>query len=391
MDRYVVQAEEIVTNVLSVSVSGEAGSFPVEAHFEAGRGITALFGASGAGKTTVLKMIAGTNRPHTGRIVAGGRVLFDRAAGVDLAPSKRQVGFVFQDGRLFPHLSVRRNLDYARWAGRRAAVRPFAEVAALLGLEHHLDRSPDTLSGGERQRVAIGRALLSDPAILILDEPLSSLDHARRGEIMPYLEAIREETSIPILYVSHEIDEIARLADTLVVMTGGKTIAAGPAPQVFGNPNVLPILGRERAGSLIEGIVTAIDAGFGLANVDAEGAALEIPADGLRVGQHVRLRIQANDVAIAATRPEDLSVRNIIRCQIDTISSDAGSPHCSIGLAIGSQRLQARITRKSLVELGLGVGGTVHALLKAVSVERHAMPLLPIPQVGDGTVGPRVR
>ena len=210
---------------------------------------------------------------------------------------------MFQDGRLFPHLSVRRNLDYARWAGRRAAVRPFAEVVALLGLEDHLDRAPDTLSGGERQRVAIGRALLSDPAILIMDEPLSSLDHARRGEIMPYLEAIREETSIPILYVSHEIDEIARLADTLVVMADGKTIAAGPTPEIFGNPDVLPILGRERAGSLIEGIVTANRERIWLGQGRrVEGAALEIPADGLRAGQHVRLRIQASDVAIAAAR-----------------------------------------------------------------------------------------
>ncbi len=375
-------------NALSVSVSGAAGSFPVEAHFEAGRGITALFGTSGAGKTTVLKMIAGTNRPHTGRIAAGGRVLFDPSAGIDLSPSKRQVGFVFQDGRLFPHLSVRRNLDYARWAGRRAATRPFDEVVALLGLQDHLDRAPDTLSGGERQRVAIGRALLSDPAILIMDEPLSSLDHARRAEIMPYLEAIREETSIPILYVSHEIDEIARLADTLVVMADGKTIAAGPTPEIFGNPDALPVLGRERAGSLLEGVVTGIESSFGLAWVTVEDATLEIPANGLHAGQHVRLRIQASDVAIATAKPAGLSVRNIIPCVVENVSSDAGSPHCLVGLAIGHQRLHARITRKSLAELGLVVGGTVHALLKAVSVERHAMPSLSTSQAGKATTEP---
>jgi molybdate transport system ATP-binding protein len=357
---------------LSISVSGAAGRFPITIEFVAGLGVTALFGPSGAGKTTVLKMIAGTNRPHTGRIVAGDRVLFDDAAGIDLPPSKRQIGFVFQDGRLFPHLSVRRNLTYARWAGRRAATRPFEEVVALLGLEALLERAPGTLSGGERQRVAVGRALLSDPAILIMDEPLSSLDHPRRAEILPYLEAIREEARIPILYVSHEIDEVARLADTLVVMEGGKTVAAGPALELFGRPELSGILGGDKAGSLIEGVVEALEPEFGLARVAVEGEVVEVPANGLAKGQHVRLRVRASDVAIAAVHPAGLSVRNIIPCVVESVTAASGA-YCEIGLVVGRQRLQARITQKSRAELGLAVGQRVFALLKAVSVERHAM------------------
>jgi molybdate transport system ATP-binding protein len=362
--------EAQLMGVLSVSVTGEAGAFRLAADFEAGSGITALFGHSGAGKTTILKMIAGMTKPKTGRIVAAGHVLFDSAARIDLPPQRRQVGFVFQDGRLFPHLSVRRNLTYARWAGRREATRPFAEVVALLGLEKHLDRSPATLSGGERQRVAIGRALLSGPAILLMDEPLSSLDQARRLDILPYIEAIRDETRIPIVYVSHEVDEVARLADTVVVLEQGRMLAAGPAAEIFGRLDLGDTLGRQEAGALVEGVVSAVEPEYGVALIDAGGARLELVGEGFSAGEAVRLRIRARDVALAKKAQVGHSIRNQLPCVVEEIV-DADPAFVEVALRLGSQRLRSRITRKSADEMGLTPGQAVVALLKAVSVERR--------------------
>ncbi len=359
-------------SVLEVSVAGQAGEFRLKADFEAAPGITALFGHSGAGKTTILKMISGMTRPSAGRIVADGKVLFDAATGVDLAPPRRQLGFVFQDGRLFPHLSVRRNLTYARWAGKRRATRPFEEVVALLGLESHLERSPATLSGGERQRVAIGRALLSDPAILLMDEPLSSLDQARRQDILPYIEAIRDETLIPIVYVSHEIDEVARLADTVVLMEQGSVLAAGPATEIFGRLDLGDKLGRQEAGALVEGMVTAIDPAFGVAVITVGDSRLELIGEGFVSGETVRLRVRARDVAIAREPQPGLSIRNQIPCVIEEIVG-ADPAFMEIALKLGKQRLRARITRKSVAELELAPGQNVVALLKAVSVERRVI------------------
>lgn len=357
---------------LNIDVTGKVGSFPVSARFETTDGITALFGHSGAGKTTVLKMIAGMVRPDGGKVVVGDRVLFDRQSGVDIAVPDRQIGFVFQDGRLFPHLSVERNLTYARWAGRRRAERPFEEVVALLDLEQHLDRRPGTLSGGERQRVAIGRALLSDPQLLLMDEPLSSLDIPRRQEILPYLEAIREKTRIPVLYVSHEIDEVARLADTLVVLSAGKTIAVGPTAEVFGRLDLGPALGRHEAGALVEGTIVGNDTRYGTSQVDVDGGVLEIAAAGLQPGGRVRLRIRARDVAIAREKPSGLSIRNSVPVLIEEIAAEQGA-YAEMALRLGGQTLRARITRKSVAELELKAGDRVYALLKAISLERRAV------------------
>jgi molybdate transport system ATP-binding protein len=356
--------------VLEVSVTGQAGEFRLAADFEAGSGVTALFGRSGAGKTTILKIIAGMTRPREGRIVADGRVLFDSGTGIDLSLPRRQVGFVFQDGRLFPHLSVRRNLTYARWAGRRNASRPFEEVVGLLGLEPHLDRSPATLSGGERQRVAIGRALLSDPAILLMDEPLSSLDQARRLDILPYIEAIRDETRIPIVYVSHEIDEVARLADTVVVLEQGRMLAAGSAAEIFGRLDLGDTLGRQEAGALIEATVQQVETEYGVALIDVGGARLELVGEGFAAGEAVRLRIRARDVALALREQPGLSIRNQLPCIVEEIAS-VDPAFVEVALRLGGQRLRSRITRKSADEMALAPGRKVVALLKAVSVERR--------------------
>ncbi len=357
---------------LDVDIRLKVGAFAINAAFQAGAGITALFGHSGAGKTTLLKAIAGMVHPVSGKISSGGQVLFDSAAGIDVAAAARRTGFVFQDGRLFPHMSVERNLRYAALAGRRAEPQRFAQVIDMLGLSEHLERMPARLSGGERQRVAIGRALLSDPAILLMDEPLSSLDQGRRQEILPYLEAVRDEARIPIVYVSHEIEEVARLADTMVVLSQGQAVAAGPAAEVFARLDLGPALGRHEASALIDGRVARLDTGFGTALVESEGQLIELVAPALGPGDAVRMRIRARDIAIARTLPEAISIRNKLSVTVLEVVTDDG-PFAELALAFGEQRLRARITRKSVTELDLKPGDRVHALLKAISLERRAL------------------
>ncbi|RCS23936.1 molybdenum ABC transporter ATP-binding protein [Phyllobacterium salinisoli] len=355
---------------LVVSISGRSGSFPLSADFTASRGVTALFGHSGAGKTTLLKMIAGTLSPEKGRIAIGDTVLFDSESRINAAPEKRHIGYVFQDARLFPHLSVRHNLTYALWAGRRQAGRPFAEVVDLLGLGSLLERRPATLSGGERQRVAIGRALLSNPALLLLDEPLSSLDHARRQEILPYLERLRDESGLPIVYVSHEIDEVARLADTLVVLSEGRVVASGPVAEVFSRIDGIGGAGED-AGALIEGHVTGWDPGYRVAFIDLGGEAFQVVDEKLRPGMHVRLRVRARDVSLARHAPEAISIRNVLPVRIVAISESGA--FAEMELSFAAQVLRARLTRKSVADLGLKPGEEVFALVKAVSVDRSSM------------------
>ncbi|WP_295806277.1 molybdenum ABC transporter ATP-binding protein [uncultured Nitratireductor sp.] len=353
--------------VLDVDIKGLAGSFEIETAFQAGAGVTALFGPSGAGKSTLLKMIAGTARPQSGRIVAGGRTLFDSATGTNLPPEKRGIGFVFQDARLFPHLSVRKNLTYARWAGRRPVSRAFDEVVALLGLETRLDAAPATLSGGERQRVAIGRALLADPALLLMDEPLSSLDKARRNEILPYLEAIRTEAGIPILYVSHETSEVARLADTVVLIENGRVSDSGPAATILARLGLSAGTASEDAGVILEGHVTETDPAYHTAIITLDEDRIELTGDGFAVGMTVRLHVRAGDVAIANAPHDGLSIRNQLLATVEEIRRDGA--FAMVALALGGQRLLARITAKSSDDLALRPGTRVYALLKAVSVE----------------------
>ncbi|MEN5299835.1 molybdenum ABC transporter ATP-binding protein [Brucella sp. TWI559] len=353
---------------LSVSVTGRNGKFAVEANFSAGWGVTALFGHSGAGKTSLLKMIAGTLRPETGRIAIGDFVLFDAQKAINLPPEKRRIGYVFQEARLFPHMSVKGNLTYARWAGRRETTRSLDEVVALLGIDHLLNRRPATLSGGERQRVAIGRALLSDPALLLLDEPLSSLDHARRQEILPFIERLRDESHVPIVYVSHEIEEVARLADEIVLLAAGKVKASGPAAEIF------PLIDPEgdSGGVLLEGTVAKYDAGYELAEINLDGATFQLGDAGLRENMHVRLRVRARDVSIARIVPDSISIRNILPVTIRKIIG-ADGPNALLELDFQGRRLGARLTRRSVDELALREGEHVTALVKAVSVDRAAI------------------
>lgn len=246
--------------MLEIRLTHRFPGFTLDAELTAPPGVTALFGRSGSGKTTIVNALAGLMRADAGRITAGGRVLYDSAARIDLPPHRRRIGYVFQDARLFPHLSVQDNLTYgARFAPADATGPGVDEVTDLLGIVHLLTRRPATLSGGEAARVAIGRALLSRPAVLALDEPLAALDAPRRAEILPFLERLRDAAHLPILYVSHAADEVARLATTLVLLDRGRVTRAGPVGQVIASPEAAALFGPREAGAVIEARVAAQD------------------------------------------------------------------------------------------------------------------------------------
>ncbi|WP_321501373.1 molybdenum ABC transporter ATP-binding protein [Breoghania sp.] len=355
--------------MLSVDVEARLGTFEISANFSSSGGVTALFGRSGSGKTSLVNMIAGLASPARGRITIDDQVLFDSERRIDLSPRKRRIGHVFQEARLFPHLTVRRNLTFSHWAGGRDASMPFDEVVALLGIEDLLDRRPAKLSGGERQRVAIGRALLSGPRILLMDEPLASLDQARKSEILPYLDRLRREAALPIVYVSHSLEEVARLAETLVIISDGRVEAVGPVADIMTRLDLGPATGRQQAGTVLEGRIASIDAQWGLTHIEVEGETIEVPAVRADIGEEIRLHLRARDIAIAREVPKGLSIRNALPVTVLEISHERG-PYAEIVCGLGRQRLRARITRASLFDLGLEPGQAIFALVKSVAVDR---------------------
>ena len=356
--------------MLEVDVHHRAGGFALDVGVSAGDGVTALFGRSGAGKSTLVGMIAGLVKPATGRIVLNDRILFDSENDIDLPARQRRVGVVFQEARLFPHLSVRRNLLYGQWAGGRRNAPDLGAVCGLLGLDAMLDRSPDTLSGGEAQRVAIGRALLSAPDILLLDEPLSQLDGARRADILPWLDRLAHEAGTPIIYVSHAFDEITRLADNLIVISDGGVLASGPVEDVVSRIDLGPATGRHEAGSILHGEVRRHDEAYGLTVLSLNGADLTVPAIAAPAGAPMRLRIRARDVVLALEKPTKISVRNIIPVTIAEIAFEEGA-FAEVLTRTGEQNLRARITRQSAEELGLKPGTQAYALIKSVAIVRR--------------------
>jgi molybdate transport system ATP-binding protein len=363
--------------MLSVQVTHRLGEFTVDAQFESEGGLTALFGRSGAGKTSLVNAIAGLIRPERGRIAVDGAVLTDTATGRFVPAHRRRVGYVFQEGRLFPHLNVRQNLLYGRWFARRAEGRgaerggEFDRIVGLLGLDHLLARRPANLSGGEKQRVAIGRALLARPRVLVMDEPLASLDERRRGEILPYIERLRDEMRVPIVYVSHSIPEVARLATTLVVLSEGKVAAIGPTAEVMGRIDLFPLTGRAEAGAILATIVAAHDRDFGLTVLRAAAGELRVPYVELPVGAAIRVRIRARDVMIALQPPVGLSALNVLPGTIAEIAAGDG-PIVQMRLDCGGEALVARLTRRSVETLGLEPGKRVHAVIKSIAFDHHA-------------------
>jgi molybdate transport system ATP-binding protein len=357
--------------MLSVAVTHRLGAFTLDVAFESEGGLIALFGRSGAGKTSLVNAIAGLYRPQRGFIAIDDDVLTDTATHIFIPAHRRRVGYVFQEGRLFPHLNVRQNLLYGRWfAAKEAASADFNHIVSLLGIERLLARRPANLSGGEKQRVAIGRALLARPRILIMDEPLAALDEGRRHEILPYIERLRDETRIPILYVSHSIAEVARLATTLVVLSEGEVAAIGPTAEIMGRIDLFPLTGRAEAGAILTTRVVGHDRHFGLTVLGAAAGELRVPNLDLAVGATLRVRIRARDVMIALSPPEGLSALNVLPSTIAEIT-DGDGPIVQMRLDCGGDALVARLTRRSVVRLGLIPGLKVHAVIKSIAFDQH--------------------
>ncbi len=355
---------------IEVDLRLRRGDFQLEAAFSAGAGLTALFGRSGSGKSTIIDLIAGLARPDQGRIVVDGEVMLDTSRGVDLPAYRRRIGYVFQEARLFPHLSVAQNLGFGRWFARRRAGQDvssaeFDQVIALLGIGALLDRRPSGLSGGERQRVAIGRALLSRPRLLLMDEPLSALDEARKREILPYIERLRDEAGLPIVYVSHSVSEVARLASTVVMMEAGRVVASGPAETVLHRYDVM----REATdlGSLLSMTVEQHDEAAGVTRLAGAAGTICVPLLALSPSRKVRLRVPARDVIVALEKPIGLSARNILEGRIASVTDSNGAAIAEIDC--NGVTIAARLTRASARELDLTPGLPVFAIVKSVAFD----------------------
>ena len=335
-------------------------------------GVTALFGPSGCGKSTILAAVAGLLRPDEGRVVLDGAVLLDTRAGIALPPEKRRCGVVFQDARLFPHLSVETNLRYGLNRAPRDADGPgFEEVVALLGLKPLLGRRPARLSGGEKQRVALGRALLARPRLLLMDEPLAALDAGRRAEVLPFLARLREAARLPILYVTHALDEVDALADRLVLLQDGRVLGEGRVEELAMRTD-LPLAARRDAGAVLACTVAAHDAARGLTHLAFAGGELLVPQREDTPGTQARIRIRARDVAVATEKPHGLSTQNVLPATV-TALEPAPTPHeAFVRLRVGGTELLSRITQDSVRRLGLVPGLAAWAVLKAVTVDRTA-------------------
>ncbi|WP_088179260.1 molybdenum ABC transporter ATP-binding protein [Geminisphaera colitermitum] len=333
-----------------------------------GRGVTALFGHSGSGKTTCLRLIAGLERAPGIRLEVNGETWQDDDRGLFVPVHRRALGYVFQDAALFPHLSVSQNLEYGK--KRRAPARAAPDdrhLIELLGIGHLLDRRPQTLSGGERQRVAIARALLADPRLLLMDEPLAALDLARKREILPYLERLHDTLDIPVLYVSHSPDEVARLADHLVLLEAGHVVASGPLADTLARLD-LPATFTDAVGTVIEGTVRDYDPAYRLITLAFAGGILRVVHDPVPAGDRLRVQIKARDISLTLHPPADTSILNLLPATV-TAEAPADDPgHVLVGLDSGGVALTARITRLSRDQLSLRPGLPVHAQIKAVAV-----------------------
>lgn len=340
---------------LSVQLQHDFAGFRLDCAFEAPGGVTALSGPSGSGKTTIFQALAGLFRPQSGKIVLNGTLLFDSAAGIFVPPHRRRLGCVFQEARLFPHLSVAQNL---RYTGQNSDM---ARVCDMLGITALLPRRPATLSGGEAQRVAIGRALLSRPEMLLMDEPLSALDEARRGEILPWLERLRDEAGLPILYISHAQSEIARLATTLVRMEAGRVTRAGPVSDLLADPGaggVGAILTLTARGTRTDGLNEL---------TGPDGLRLWLPGSGFAKDQVVRLQIPARDVLLARGPAEGLSALNSLPARVLSLTP-LSEAEVMVQLQTAAGVILARITHRSAREMSLGPGSPVQAIIKAVAL-----------------------
>jgi molybdate transport system ATP-binding protein len=358
---------------LSVNVTRRFGDFRLNVNQAfAGEGITALFGASGCGKSTLLRVIAGLEAKADGTVFFGQNRW--QSVGIFTPAFARGIGFVFQEPRLFPHLSVAGNLAYAE--KRSAAVSSaitFEKVVAALDVQPLLSRRVAMLSGGEKQRVAIARALLTKPSLMLMDEPLSALDMKRKAAILPLIRSLPQTFGVPVIYVTHAIDEVAQIADRIALMANGEIHAEGPLDTILENPEFDDLTGRFEAGVVIEAMISSHDTAFHLTSLKCEGHELTMPLLPLDAGDSVRLRIRARDVTIATTIPRGLSIRNVLPVQIISINSDAKSAFAELVLKFGTGKLRSRITRASVAELKLVPGMAVYALIKSIAFDRRGL------------------
>ncbi|MDB5509065.1 MAG: Molybdate transporter, ATP-binding protein [Hyphomicrobiales bacterium] len=363
---------------IQASFRGIVGRFELDVGFVAPpRGVTALFGPSGCGKTTVLRCLAGLHRIQQGHCVVGGEVWQDATSF--MPAHKRPIGYVFQEASLFPHLSVRKNLLYGAPAGRlpaEAGAIAFDEMVPLLGLEGLLDRSPEKLSGGERQRVAIGRALLSQPRVLLMDEPLSALDRKTKDDILPFLERLHGLLSLPVVYISHDLGEVERLADTLVLMENGRVLAAGRFVDLQQDLS-LPLIAERDASVRLEAVVQGHDPAYGLLRLTVAGAQILVHGAPAPAGSRQFVRVQANDVSLSRERPQATSILNVLDARI--VGSSTLGHDVNVVLGLGAQgegaRIVSRVTRKSWDDLGLHDGCAVFAQVKSVSMTGFRSPV----------------
>jgi molybdate transport system ATP-binding protein len=373
MDGAARQTQGSRAMILNVEIKHNIGDFSIDACFQSERGLTALFGPSGSGKTSIVKAIGGLLRPDHARIAVKDHILVDTERNVFVAKHRRRIGYVFQEDRLFPHLNVRNNLLFGRWftprSERKAA---FDKVVDLLGISHLLDRSPSTLSGGEKQRVAIGRALLADPQLLLMDEPLASLDDARKAEIYPYIERLRDEGEVPIVLVSHSVSEIAQLATSVVVLANGCVTASGPASEILRHTNLFPQSGPAETGALLDAEVLRHEDDYALTVLQVKAGTLSVPRLDLPMGARVRVRLRARDIMISLAAPTDLSALNILPGTVTAIGEAEGAS-IDVELDCGGDSIVARVTRKSLERLSLRPGLAVHAVIKSIAFDAEAL------------------
>lgn len=364
---------------LAVAVAHRQGAFRLDAAFEAGGGVTALFGRSGSGKTTLVDIVAGLVRPERARVTLDGEILVDTEMRRFVPPHRRRIGYVFQESRLFPHLDVRANLLFGRRLarGRDRIGRDrigsdgigVDDVVGLLGIGHLLGRRPAGLSGGERQRVAIGRALLARPRLLLMDEPLAALDDARKAEILPFLERLRDRGGVPILYVSHALPEIVRLADRVVVLEAGRVVASGPVDELSARLDVAPLRAAREAGAVLAARVEAHDPAFALTRLATAAGPLHVPLLDRAVGAPLRILVSARDVTLSLARPAGTSALNVLAGTVAEIgAAEPGDPGTEVRLDCGGAALVVRLTRRSLAEMGLRPGLPVFAAVKSVAL-----------------------
>ncbi|MEE2745602.1 MAG: molybdenum ABC transporter ATP-binding protein [Pseudomonadota bacterium] len=357
--------------MLNAKFSLSFGNFRLEPIFHSHEGnITAIFGQSGAGKTSIVKTIAGLITPNKGTIKMGENILYEGIKGINMPPHKREVGYVFQDGRLFPHMSVKQNLLY----GLRNRLSPqntydFEDIVKLLHLRELLDRMPPKLSGCEIQRTAIGRALLSYPRLLLMDEPLASIDLQHRHEILPFIKSIRESLGITIIYVTHSIEEVIYLADDIILISEGKVVAQDSVETIMSRLDLLPLTNQYDAGSVISVKYIKYDSVYDIGELEFQGGTLHIPGLNGQINEPFRAHIRARDVSLMLAKPEDTSVLNVLEGNIIQVSWNK-TPHIDLLIDVGVP-LIATITKKSFDTLDLRVGSTVFAMIKAVAIKKH--------------------